>query len=107
MLPDWILGICAIAGALIITFILLRFSRRHLSNSRLLLAGVALGIICSALMTWAIYFQFKPRLTPVNVLDDGWFWRCRLAAMVADDNSPSGDAVAMSELCTIKLNGIG
>jgi len=57
MLPDWILGICAIAGALIITFILLRFSRRHLSNSRLLLAGVALGIICSALMTWAIYFS--------------------------------------------------
>ncbi|WP_413498515.1 vitamin B12 ABC transporter permease BtuC [Buttiauxella gaviniae] len=57
MLPDWILGICAIVGALIITFILLRFSRRHLSNSRLLLAGVALGIICSALMTWAIYFS--------------------------------------------------
>lgn len=57
MLPGWVLGICAIAGALIITFILLRFSRRHLSNSRLLLAGVALGIICSALMTWAIYFS--------------------------------------------------
>lgn len=57
MLPDWVLGICAIAGALVITFILLRFSRRHLSNSRLLLAGVALGIICSALMTWAIYFS--------------------------------------------------
>ncbi|RPH20437.1 vitamin B12 ABC transporter permease BtuC [Buttiauxella warmboldiae] len=57
MLPGWILGICAIAGALAITFILLRFSRRHLSNSRLLLAGVALGIICSALMTWAIYFS--------------------------------------------------
>src|SRR5690606_21350086 len=26
-------------------------------TSRLLLAGVALGIICSALMTWAIYFS--------------------------------------------------
>ena len=48
---------CAIAGALIITLILLRFARRHLSTSRLLLAGVALGIICSALMTWAIYFS--------------------------------------------------
>ena len=56
-LPNWVLGLCAIAGALIITLILLRFARRHLSTSRLLLAGVALGIICSALMTWAIYFS--------------------------------------------------
>ncbi|ENF2646061.1 vitamin B12 ABC transporter permease BtuC [Escherichia coli] len=56
-LPNWALGLCAIAGALIITLILLRFARRHLSTSRLLLAGVALGIICSALMTWAIYFS--------------------------------------------------
>ncbi|HFV6460678.1 TPA: vitamin B12 ABC transporter permease BtuC [Escherichia coli] len=56
-LPNWALGLCAIAGALIITLILLRFPRRHLSTSRLLLAGVALGIICSALMTWAIYFS--------------------------------------------------
>ena len=44
-LPNWALGLCAIAGALIITLILLRFARRHLSTSRLLLAGVALGII--------------------------------------------------------------
>ncbi|EJV7386665.1 vitamin B12 ABC transporter permease BtuC [Escherichia coli] len=56
-LPNWALGLCAIAGALIITLILLRSARRHLSTSRLLLAGVALGIICSALMTWAIYFS--------------------------------------------------
>ncbi|MBL7533165.1 vitamin B12 ABC transporter permease BtuC [Escherichia coli] len=56
-LPNWALGLCAIAGALIITLILLRFARRHLSTSRLLLAGVALGIICSALMTWAVYFS--------------------------------------------------
>ncbi len=55
-LPNWALGLCAIAGALIITLILL-LARRHLSTSRLLLAGVALGIICSALMTWAIYFS--------------------------------------------------
>jgi vitamin B12 transport system permease protein len=41
----------------VITVILLRFARRHLSTSRLLLAGVALGIICSALMTWAVYFS--------------------------------------------------
>lgn len=57
VLPMWALGLCAIAGALLITFILLRFARRHLSTSRLLLAGVALGIICSALMTWAVYFS--------------------------------------------------
>ena len=56
-LPDWSLGLFAIAGALAVTFILLRFARRHLSISRLLLAGVALGIICSALMTWAVYFS--------------------------------------------------
>ena len=56
-ITNWALGLCAIAGALIITLILLRFARRHLSTSRLLLAGVALGIICSALMTWAIYFS--------------------------------------------------
>ncbi|POP47244.1 vitamin B12 ABC transporter permease BtuC [Superficieibacter electus] len=56
-LPQWSLGLCAIAGALTITLILLRFARCHLSTSRLLLAGVALGIICSAFMTWAIYFS--------------------------------------------------
>lgn len=56
-LPGWALGGCAIGGALVITFILLRFARRNLSTSRLLLAGVALGIICSALMTWAVYFS--------------------------------------------------
>ncbi|SCC39414.1 vitamin B12 ABC transporter permease BtuC [Kosakonia oryziphila] len=57
MLPGWSLGVCAIAGALIVTLILLRFARRHLTTSRLLLAGVALGIICTALMTWAVYFS--------------------------------------------------
>ncbi len=57
LLPGWVLGLCAIAGALMITVILLRFARRHLSTSRLLLAGGALGIICSAAMTWAVYFS--------------------------------------------------
>lgn len=51
VLPGWALGLCAIFGALLITFILLRFARRHLSTSRLLLAGGGAGIICSALMT--------------------------------------------------------
>ena len=43
----------AIAGALAMTFLLLGFARRRrLTNARLLLVGVALGIVCSALMTW-------------------------------------------------------
>ncbi|MEH3479919.1 vitamin B12 ABC transporter permease BtuC [Enterobacter cloacae] len=56
-LSAWGVSLCAIVGALLITLILLRFARRHLSTSRLLLAGVALGIICSALMTWAVYYS--------------------------------------------------
>jgi len=56
-LSGWGVSLSAIAGALLITVILLRFARRYLSTSRLLLAGVALGIICSALMTWAVYFS--------------------------------------------------
>lgn len=56
-LSAWGISLSAILGALLITLILLRFARRHLSTSRLLLAGVALGIICSALMTWAVYFS--------------------------------------------------
>lgn len=56
-LSGWSISLSAILGALLITAILLRFARRHLSTSRLLLAGVALGIICSALMTWAVYFS--------------------------------------------------
>ncbi len=45
------------AGALLITLILLHFAHRQLSVTRLLLTGVALGIICSAIMTWAVYFS--------------------------------------------------
>ncbi|KHE03418.1 MULTISPECIES: vitamin B12 ABC transporter permease BtuC [Pantoea] len=53
----WSLSLSAIAGALVITLILLHFAHRHLSVSRLLLTGVALGMICSAMMTWAVYFS--------------------------------------------------
>ena len=56
-LSSWGISLSAIIGALLITVILLRFARRHLSTSRLRLAVVALGIICSALMTWAVYFS--------------------------------------------------
>ncbi|MBA5203257.1 vitamin B12 ABC transporter permease BtuC [Pectobacterium aroidearum] len=57
LLPVWTLSLSAIAGALLITFLLLHFARRHISNTRLLLIGIALGIICSAVMTWAVYFS--------------------------------------------------
>ena len=53
----WMMSCGAIAGALLITLLLLHFSRQHLSANRLLLAGVALGIICSAIMTWSVYFS--------------------------------------------------
>lgn len=53
----WGLVLAAMAGALLITLILLHFAQRQLSASRLLLIGVALSIICSAIMTWAVYFS--------------------------------------------------
>ncbi|WP_336777076.1 vitamin B12 ABC transporter permease BtuC [Pantoea sp. USHLN256] len=53
----WSLALAAMAGALLITLLLLHFARQQLSVSRLLLTGVALGIICSAIMTWAVYFS--------------------------------------------------
>ncbi|MCG8710104.1 vitamin B12 ABC transporter permease BtuC [Brenneria sp. 4F2] len=56
-LPVWVLSLSAIVGALLITFLLLRFARKQVSNARLLLIGVSLGIICSAVMTWAVYFS--------------------------------------------------
>ncbi len=53
----WSLALAAMAGALVVTLILLHFAPRQLASSRLLLTGVALGIICSAVMTWAVYFS--------------------------------------------------
>lgn len=58
ILPVWMMSLAAIAGALIVTFFLLAISRKRLlTNARMLLVGVAIGIVCSALMTWAIYFS--------------------------------------------------
>lgn len=58
LLPVWVLSLSAIGGALLMTFVLLGFARRRgLTNAQLLLVGVALGIICSAIMTWAVYFS--------------------------------------------------
>ncbi|MBU9847567.1 vitamin B12 ABC transporter permease BtuC [Rahnella ecdela] len=58
ILPVWVMSLAAIAGALVVTFFLLTISRKRLlTNARMLLVGVAIGIVCSALMTWAIYFS--------------------------------------------------
>lgn len=58
LLPVALMSAAAIVGALAMTFLLLGFARRRrLTNARLLLVGVALGIVCSALMTWAVYFS--------------------------------------------------
>ncbi|MGR3752400.1 vitamin B12 ABC transporter permease BtuC [Edwardsiella anguillarum] len=58
LMPMWLLSALAIVGALTITLLLLVFSRRgRVNNARLLLIGVALGIACSAAMTWAVYFS--------------------------------------------------
>ncbi|WP_024530016.1 vitamin B12 ABC transporter permease BtuC [Serratia fonticola] len=58
LLPVALMSMNAIAGALVMTSLLLIFARRRrLSNARLLLVGVALGIVCSAIMTWAVYFS--------------------------------------------------
>lgn len=77
----WAFSLAAIAGALLVTLVLLRFARRHLSNSRLLLAGVALGIICSAVMTWVVYFSSNLDLRQLMYWMMGGFsgidWRYR------------------------------
>lgn len=58
LLPVWVMSLSAVAGALVITFFLLHFARqRLLTNARLLLVGVAIGIVCSAVMTWSVYFS--------------------------------------------------
>ncbi len=58
LLPVWVMSLSAVAGALVITFFLLHFARKRLlTNARLLLVGVAIGIVCSAVMTWSVYFS--------------------------------------------------
>ncbi|MFV8208521.1 iron chelate uptake ABC transporter family permease subunit, partial [Enterobacter cloacae complex sp.6701988] len=54
----WVLSFSAIAGALILTGILLYFARRkNINNTSLLLVGVALGVISGACMTWMVYMS--------------------------------------------------
>lgn len=77
----WSLTLAAMAGALIITLILLHFAYRQLSVTRLLLTGVALGIVCSAVMTWMIYFSTSLDLRQLMYWMMGGFsgidWRYR------------------------------
>ncbi|MEY1580283.1 vitamin B12 ABC transporter permease BtuC [Providencia manganoxydans] len=54
----WLISVGAIIGALLLTSILLFFARRkHFNNASLLLVGVALGVICGAIMTWMVYIS--------------------------------------------------
>ena len=50
--------LAAMLGALVFTMILVSLSwRRRVSTARLLLIGVALGILSGAVVTWAFYFS--------------------------------------------------
>ncbi|EKT57360.1 vitamin B12 ABC transporter permease BtuC [Providencia sneebia] len=54
----WLISLGAVIGALLLTFILLFFARKkRFNNASLLLVGVALGVICGALMTWMVYMS--------------------------------------------------
>ncbi|HEJ9438910.1 TPA: vitamin B12 ABC transporter permease BtuC [Proteus mirabilis] len=54
----WLISSAAILGALGITCLLMFFSQiKKLSNAQLLLIGVALGVLASAVMTWLVYFS--------------------------------------------------
>ncbi|WP_193014491.1 MULTISPECIES: vitamin B12 ABC transporter permease BtuC [Gammaproteobacteria] len=54
----WLISSAAVLGALGITLLLLFFAQiRKLSNAQLLLIGVALGVMASAIMTWLVYFS--------------------------------------------------
>ncbi|MFB0770279.1 vitamin B12 ABC transporter permease BtuC [Proteus cibi] len=57
-LSPWLISSAAIFGALGITLLLMFFTRiKKLSNTQLLLIGVALGVMASAIMTWLVYFS--------------------------------------------------
>ncbi|MGL6163329.1 MAG: iron chelate uptake ABC transporter family permease subunit, partial [Aeromonas veronii] len=56
-LPGWGLSLAAFGGALLVTTLLIRLARRaRLGHARLLLFGVAIGILTNAAMTWLMYF---------------------------------------------------
>ncbi|QUJ68930.1 vitamin B12 ABC transporter permease BtuC [Photobacterium sp. GJ3] len=54
----WLTMLVAMGGALVFTFLLVSLARmRRVSTTRLLLIGVALGILSGAVVTWAFYFS--------------------------------------------------
>ncbi|PHM67069.1 hemin ABC transporter, permease protein [Xenorhabdus stockiae] len=56
--PLWLLSAGAVLGALFMTAILLGFAKKHqMTNARLLLIGVAFGVVFGAVMTWMVYFS--------------------------------------------------
>jgi len=56
-LPGWGLSFAAFGGALVVTMLLIQLARRaRLGHTRLLLFGVAIGILTNAAMTWLMYF---------------------------------------------------
>lgn len=56
--PPWLAMSAALLGALVFTLILVGLAqRKSVTLSRLLLIGVALGILSSAGVTWAFYFS--------------------------------------------------
>ncbi|WP_261640684.1 vitamin B12 ABC transporter permease BtuC [Erwinia mallotivora] len=77
----WQLSLFAIGGALLVTLILLHISQMQRSNSRLLLAGIALGIICSAIVTWVVCLSTEQDLRQLMYWMMGSFsgidWRYR------------------------------
>ena len=55
--PAWLM-LAAIIGALLFTLILISIAKTmRLTTSRLLLVGVALGILSSSVLTWFFYFS--------------------------------------------------
>ncbi len=57
------LMLCAICGALIVTSVLVYFSRLlSVTTTRLLLIGISLSMLTGALVTWAFYFSSEQNL---------------------------------------------
>ncbi|WP_413110321.1 vitamin B12 ABC transporter permease BtuC [Thaumasiovibrio sp. DFM-14] len=54
----YLMMVLAIAGALVFTFILVSLSAwRRLTTARMLLIGIALGILANSVVTWVFYFS--------------------------------------------------
>lgn len=64
----------AICGAVFITLLLILFSmKKGINNARLLLFGMAMGIGCSAFMSWAFYLSNNTDMRKIIALTLGGF----------------------------------